>query len=130
MSAYEIGPADAEGAKSTVRKLLDIARTNDDAAYDKLAKGMVLMLAPDMGGPIDRARFQHVLAACTAPLVVSSRPFPKTPQVQAVRITMKCTDRQHPVPGEASADIMADNQHAFMILPGGVEAIWPDEARH
>jgi hypothetical protein len=127
MSSYGLGPASIEGAKLTVGRLLHAARDQDDVAYDKVAKGMVIMLAPDFAFPLDRAKFQEAFAACTTPTVASSRPLPKMPEAQAVRIMMTCTDKDHPKPVNAIADIMADDEHTFMIFPGGVEAVWPDK---
>ena len=40
---------------------------------------------------------------------------------------MKCTNKEHPVPTEVFADIMANDEHAFMIFRGGVEKVWPEK---
>ena len=119
------GPATVEGAKLTVAKMLKATKDKDNPTYDKIARGMVVMLAPDFGMPVDRAKFEQSLTDCTAPQVISSRPFPIRPEVQAVRIAMKCTDKDHPRPFDAIADIMADNEHTFAVMPGGVESVWP-----
>jgi hypothetical protein len=125
MSDYHLGLATGDGAKLTVAKLLQATKSKDDAAYDTIARGMVIMLAPDFGMPVDRTKFAQSLADCTNPQVVSSRPFPKMPDAQAVRIAMQCTNKDHAKPLAAIADIMADNEHTFMVLPGGVERVWP-----
>lgn len=83
------------------------------------------MLAPDFAAPVSREKFEASFKDCTAPQVISSEPFPKLPQAQAVRISMQCRTKEHPQPLDAVADIMADNEHAFAIFPGGVAKIWP-----
>ncbi len=123
---YNLGaPATADGAKLTVSHLLEAMMAKDDAAYDKIARGMAIMVAPDMAWPVTRAKFEETLAKCSIPQVVSTRPFPKMPEVQAVRVAMRCRDKDHSKGVATVADIMADNEHAFMVLPGGVESVWP-----
>ena len=123
------GPATAEGAKLTIVRLLEATMKKDDAAYDRIARGMTVMLAPDFGQPVDRADFERSFTLCTPPHVIGSRPFPNKPGAQAVRITMRCTNEQHPVPADVVADIMANDEHAFMIFRGGVEKVWLEEEK-
>jgi hypothetical protein len=123
---YSLGAtATADGAKLTITRLLDATNAGDDTAYDRIARGMMVMLAPDFGVPVTRARFAELLQDCTGPHVVSAAPFPKMPPAQAVRVSMQCRDEDHPQPREMIADIMADNEHAFVFLPGGVSKVWP-----
>jgi hypothetical protein len=127
---YNLGaPATVEGSKRTVTKLLEATRNKDDAAYDKIGRGMVVMLAADFGAPVDRTKFEQSLAGCTDIKVVSSRPFPNMPQAQAVRVFMKCAEKGRVQPIQASADIMANDEHTFMVLPRGVESVWPEKGR-
>ena len=129
MQPYPLGgPATVEGSKATIVRLLEATVNKDDAAYDKIARGMTVMLAPDFGQAVDRSDFERSFALCTPPQVISSRPFPKRPKAQAVRIAMKCTNEHHPVPTAVVADIMANDEHAFMIFRGGVEKVWPEKA--
>jgi hypothetical protein len=88
---------------------------------------MMVMLAPDFGQPVDRADFERSFANCTPPQIIGSRPFPKRPKAQAVRIAMTCTNEQHPLPTAVVADIMANDEHSFMIFRGGVEQVWPEK---
>lgn len=123
---YNLGPpATADGAKLTVTHLLEATKSKDDAAYDHIARGMVVMLAPDMAYPVTRVKFEEMLADCANVLVVSARPFPKMPGAQAVRISMHCQNKEHPKGTDATADIMADNEHTFMVFPADVESVWP-----
>ena len=123
---FKLGaPATPDGARLTVSQLLDAMSAKDDATYDKIARGLAIMVAPDMAFPVTRAKFAESLADCTGLKVVGSRSFPKMPEAQAVRISMRCHDKEHPKGVDASADIMADNEHAFMVFPGGVESVWP-----
>ena len=124
-----VGPATPEGSKQTIVRLLEATMKKDDAAYDRIARGMMVMLAPDFGQPVDRADFERSFALCTPPQVIGSRPFPKRPNAQAVRITMKCTNKVHPQPTAVVADIMANDAHAFMIFRGGVEKVWPEKGK-
>ena len=126
--SYPLGIASPNGAKAVVSRLFNSSVTKSSADYDKIAKGMVIMLAPDFGFPLDLPKFKEAFASCTVPVVVSVRPFPKVPKAQAVRVAMKCTGKEHPKVIDAVADIMADDQHTFAILPGGVESVWPKKA--
>ncbi len=123
------GPATAEGAKLTIVRLLEATMKKDDAAYNRIARGMTVMLAPDFGQPVDRADFERSFTLCTPPHVIGSRPFPNKSGAQAVRITMRCTNEQHPNPTDVVADIMANDEHAFMIFRGGVEKVWPEKGK-
>jgi hypothetical protein len=123
---YRLGKAaTVEGAKSTVTRLLEVTRAGDDAGYDKIARGMVIMFAPDAGAPATRADFAQLLKICTGQRVVSSRPFQDLPKAQAVRIAMQCHDGAHPQPKAMVADIIADDEHALMFFFGGVSRLWP-----
>ncbi len=86
------------------------------------------MLAPDFGFTVSRAKFADSLKDCTGFHVVSSRPFPKMPQTQAVQIGMQCLDKEHSRTADAIVEIMADNEHAFVVFPGGVSHVWPKSA--
>ncbi|WP_308516645.1 hypothetical protein [Sphingomonas flavescens] len=122
------GHATAEGAKVTVIRLLGAVRAKNDAAYDKIARGMALLLAPDMAMKLDRTQFEQIFASCNSLRVVSSRPFPNSPAAQAVRIEMMCTDKDRARPQPGAADIMADNDHAFAIYPGSADRMLPLKA--
>ncbi|WP_157219945.1 hypothetical protein [Flavisphingomonas formosensis] len=115
----------SEGAKRTILKLLEATDKQDDVAYEKIARGMLIMLAPDFGMPMNRAKFAETLKYCTNRRVISAEPFPKMPRAQSVRITMTCREKELSEPKEVVADFMADDEHAFMVFPGGVAAIWP-----
>jgi hypothetical protein len=128
---YKLGAAaTADGAKLTVTHLFEAMQAKDDAAYDRIGRGMVVMVAPDMALPVTRTSFEQSLSGCTTMKVVSSRAFPKMPEAQAVRISMRCQDEKHPKGADASADIMADNEHVFMVFPGGVEEVWPKAGKN
>lgn len=118
-------PATAAGAKLTVTRLLEATAAKDDAAFDKVAGGLVIMLAPDFGAPVSRVKFAASLEACAAIQVVSSEPFPKMPEMQSVRITMQCQGKSSSQPATVVADVMADNEHAVAVFPGGVSKTWP-----
>ncbi len=120
------GPATSEGAMLTVSHLLAATQAGDDVAFDKIARGMVIMLAPDMGYPVSRAKFAESLKNCSGFQVVSARPFPKLPQAQAVQVSMHCVDQQRSQAVDSIAEIMADNEHAFVMFPGGVSRVWPN----
>jgi len=123
---YGLGASStSEGAKRTIVRLLEAIDKQDDVAYEKIARGMVIMLAPDFGVPMNRAKFAETLKDCINRRVISAEPFPKTPQVQSVRITMTCRENELSPPKEVVADFMADDEHAFVVFPGGVAAIWP-----
>jgi hypothetical protein len=123
---YPLGaPATTDGAKLTITHLLEATEAGDDAAYDKIARGMVVMLAPDFGVSVSRAKFAGLFKDCTGQHVVSANPFPKMPKVQAVRISMSCHDEGHTQTTEMIADFMADNDHAFVVFPGGISHVWP-----
>ena len=127
---YQLGaPATADGAKLTVKRLLDATFSKDDIAFDKVARGIVFMLAPDFAAPVSREKFEASFKDCTPPLVTGTAPFSKLPKVQAVRISMKCHTKDHPEPIEAMAEIMADDEHAFAVFPGGVTKVWPEKKR-
>ena len=123
-----LGTATPEGAKVVVTRLLAAASTGTRADYDAIGKGMVFMAAPDFALPLEHADFQKMLSICSKPTVVSSKPFPKLPQAQAVRIAMNCANKEKNTRVDFIADIMADDVHAFAVLPGGVERVWPDRA--
>ncbi len=118
-------PATVEGSKMTVTRLLNATRAKDDVSFEKIARGLVIMLAPDFGVPVSRAKFEEAFKDCTNQQVVSSDPFPKMPEAQVVRVTMQCQPEQHPKPIDVVADFMADDEHVFGVFPGGVSRIWP-----
>jgi len=118
-------PATADGAMLIVTRLLAAAAAKDDAAFNKVAGGLVIMLAPDFGAPVSRAEFAASLENCTAIQVVSSEPFPKMPEMQSVRITMQCRNKAGSQSVTVMADVMADNEHAVAVFPGGVSKTWP-----
>lgn len=123
---YKLGAtATADGARQTVTRLLEATFSKDDAGFDKIARGIAFMLAQDFGAPVSRDKLEASFKDCTRPRVVSAEPFPKVPQAQVVRISMQCHTAAHPQPLDAVADVMADNEHAFAIFPGGVAKIWP-----
>lgn len=127
---YELGaPATAQGAQQTVSQLLEATFAKDNVGFERIARGIVVMLAPDFGVPVSREQFEVSLKDCSVPRVISSVPFPKLPKAQAVRISMQCITKEHPEPIDTVADIMADNEHAFVIFPGGVERVWPAKPR-
>lgn len=122
-------PATAEGAALIVARLLDATAASDDIAFDKVAGGMVIMLAPDFGAPVSRAKFAASLEGCVAIHVMNSVPFPQMPEMQSVRITMQCRKHEDSQPVAVVADVMADNEHAIAVFPGGVSKIWPAPKR-
>ena len=114
------------GARSTVERLFAAVRVKDSAAFDRIARGVVIMVAPDFAVTLDRRTFEQTFAGCSAPQVVSARPLPTDANARAVRIEMTCVTEDRPQAAKVVADLIADDQHVMAVLPGGLEQVWPE----